>query len=577
MARKDLTVEDWVLEIRNALAYRRQYGIEDLWADNEAMFYNVHPSSVHEGPNIIASSGDSVLGNLSVPEAFIEVSGRDPRTLNRAKILESLDNTLYKDLEIEPEVETVYLHAYLWGTGILKIGYDSEWGWDEEFNTEGPRGPEGFSSTQFDSRGNRIEFNSMIRPGMPWAQANMPHDFLVPWGTTRIQDAPWCAFRLVRRITDMKADKKYKNTSRLVGAMTMEDFVRSYQTTMKPYRVGNPLDVGTLSGRPSREAEFVELWEIHDRRTDRVKTISLHHGEFLRDAIALLPGVLPAVVISFVPKARSLWTTPDATYLQSEQAELTDIAIQALKQRRISVLQFVYHRDAIKQEELEKLLTSEVGIGAAIEPGHELKEAVKFITAQNNNVSLYNDAEHVRANAREVIGLSRNLQGEFEGGRHTAFEVGVVAQGSSRRMQRRRKAVAKFHEELFRKLNEIIFRKWTSPRWVEVIGEDGEAAFVQFVGAQLRDRYAYNVTFREDTKLTKSGEDAEALQLLAALAGHPSVNQAELANYTKTKINDPGLSRIFSGSSESQNASFSQPDTGQRMLTSGRKSDSATL
>ncbi len=70
--RKDLTVSEWKTEIDSGLKFRRDYGLEDDWVNLEAQFYGVlDPES--PGPNITASTGDSLLSALTVPYPKIKV------------------------------------------------------------------------------------------------------------------------------------------------------------------------------------------------------------------------------------------------------------------------------------------------------------------------------------------------------------------------------------------------------------------------------------------------------------------------------------------------------------------------
>ena len=545
--------EDWREELRQGLEFRRQFGVEDMWAELEAMFYDVHDFSVHSGPNVVASQGDSLLSTLTVPEAYLNISGQHPSVLDTAKVVESADNRIYTELNIQEQFEVASLRAYLWGVGIIKLGYDSEWGWDQsrEFMDLGPSGA---SVTQFDRQGNLLEYNANIRPGMPWVLPVLPHDFVVPWGTFRIQDAPWCAHRTIRHIEDLRKDPKYK-TAGLVGTLSQQDFVNSYRSVLKPFRAGREFsdhsgDTNlTGLGRGSRHGrEFVELWEIHDRRTNQVKTLATGHKKWVREATGLLPGELPFVEFSFVPRARAFWVTSDAKFLRQEQAELSDIFLQAAKQRRISVLRFLVRKGAMTEGQLEGILSSDVGVAAMVEDQiANLKDAIVPLTPPNNNLMLYQDAEHVRANAREVVGQSRNQEGVFAGARTSATEAGIVQQSSSMRMDRRRLEVARAHERLFRKINRVIFTRWTGPKWTEVVGPDGARAWVQFNGPLIRGEYSYKVKFSEEPRLNKAQMDQEALSTFLGLLGTPGLNPQALASLVARQFNNPELTAVFAG------------------------------
>ena len=553
---KKLTVEEWVQEIDDGLEYRRLYGLEDDWATLEAMYYSVHESSKYGGPNIISSTADAVLSQLNVPIPAVTVKPKRPNLGPASRVLESVDNTLLSDLNVGREVEMASLHAFLWGKGILKYGYDSEFGYSPEFVL----GEElGLTMTQFNLKGQRIEFTN-AKPGMPWVAACLPHDIVVPYGVKCVDDAPWIAHRIVRHIDDIKQDVKYKHTKNLRPVMSMDDFVKSYRSLIKPYRVGHYDTYYHDTGK----SDYCELWEIHDRRTKEIIVIATGHAKFLReeDDVLQINGRLPFIAFSFVPIARTFWTTPDSYYLKPFQAELSDIVNLASKQRRLAILKFLYQEGAFDAGELEKILSPDVGVGAKVKQGVDIKSVLLPLTMPNSNPMLYNDAEHIRACARETVGFSRNQMGEFESkGRRTATEAKVVRESSGLRMSRRQKIIKDVYEELIKSINGIIFEFWKTNKWTEVGGGEG-AQWIEYVGQQLKGDYSYNVTFAPAMP-----EDAEtrkqfAMQLFTVFSQVPGVDPQGLITFLINAFNDSEISDIFGGI---QNLPIREPQqTGQQ-------------
>jgi len=542
MSWKELKVEDWLVEIEDGLEFRRRYGLEERWSKFESLFYNVNESSDIPGPNIVAAHGDALLSNLTVPNPYVSLEACDVGLVDKVKILERIDNNIIYDIGMAEEIENALTHAFIWGVGIIKIGYDSEFGWDQAISSMIDPDKE-TSLSQFDKKGRRIEFNSHIRPGMPWVSAVLPHDLVVPYGTKSLEKSPWIAHRVVRHIEDVKADSKYSGTKGLRPVMSMEDFVKSYQHTRKAYRIGET--VGYSMAKNARmDKDFVELWEIHDKRTGRLMVMATGHDKFLRNEEDLLQlDGLPFVDVAFTPRARTFWTTPDAQYMYSDQAELSDIALQSQKQRRLSVLKFLFLKGSVGEEELDTLLSQDVGPAVGIEQGAvaDIRSAVVPWTAVNNNQMLQLDAEYIRRNSRERLGVSRNQAGEYESGRKTATEVREVGQAADTRMSRRMlKGPARAYESLIRKVNEVVFEYWTTPRWLEVNGEP-----VMFTGRELRGNYRYRVKFSSEPYPSRQARIGEALQLYTMLSQDPMVDQIELRNLIANAYNDVNLDRLF--------------------------------
>lgn len=581
---RQYTPQEWIMEIEGGLEFRRKFGIEAVWGEMEAIYYNVHPSMANDGPNVIMSTGDALLSTLTVPSPRFLVKPERQEAVSKARQVESLDNLLLRELGIRQEVDTIELHAFLFGVGIGKIGFDSEYGFDPKLDVGGTLRL-GFTLTQLDEQGTRrIEHDSTVAPGMPWMRAVLPHDIIVPWGTLNLSNCPWIIHRFVRQIDDLKADKKYTNTQRLSPTLSMEDFVQSYKSTVRLGKGFAPMGSGhSFRGRSSaahtgsREVQYIELYEIHDRRTGRIFVVTPDHDSFLRNDINALQieNRLPFVATSFTPKSRSFWTTSDAYYLRAAQMELSDLAVQRTKIRRLAVLKFLYDGDAIDEAELSKLLSPDIGAAAKITTGQDIDKAIKVLQTSPDQ-TLVLEEEHLRRNVREQVGFSRNQLGEFSGGRRTATEASIVDNASALRMTRRGLAVKRLYEDIIEVINGIVFEHWTLPRYIEVLGESGAKTWQEVTGPGLKSRYSYEVVFGDDSEVRR--RRMEALQLYQLLSQDPSIDPVALRQYLSDQFNDPEFTRLFNA--DIQNAmrsmriagGLAQPQSGNRGGGSGAES-----
>lgn len=543
MPRKELTVRQWRDEIANGLKYRKEYGLEDKWVDLEALFYNVRDDQNTAGPNIVFSTGDALLSQLSTPNPYIIIKPMRMDTVDGAAILESLDNTLVNTMNLNEEIETATLHAYLFGKGILKLGYDSEYGFDPRLNVTETHAA---TMSQFDTKGRMLEYGN-VHPGMPWAQSVLPHDIIVPWGTRDLENCPWIIHRVVRHVDDVKRDAKYENKSNLKPVMSMEDFTKSYQTVVQPFRSGESImedRPGLVTDEPK---DFAELWEIHDKRTGRVKVIATGHDKFLRNDVDLLQiNGLPFVDIGFTPKARTFWVTPPAHYLIHSQAELLDIKHQQNKQRRMSVLKFLCNQGLISDVELHKLQSADVG--AAIFTAQQVDDLNKVIkTLQpGDNSGLILEELSVRRSAREAVGFSQNQQGEFDtSSRRTATEASIVNQASTVRMDRRQLAIARAYQRIFEKVNSLVFNFWTTPRVAEVVGADGAQQWYKFTGPAIKGEYLYRVVFSDEPSDTLVNREMIAMQLFQILSMDPGMDPVMIRRALAQAFNNPQITRSF--------------------------------
>lgn len=535
---KERTVTEWFEEIDEGLKFRQVFGKEETWRTNEQAFYG-EKANTGGGPNLFLSTGDALLSALTVPKPMISVTPNQERYAAFAPVVEAIDNQLMNALHVPEVVEDAAIHAFLWGRGIVKVGFDSLYGYGKDVDPEGL----GSTRTQYDRSG-KFRLEGGGRPGMPWVSASLPHDVVVPWGTKDLRNCPWISHRIVRHIDSVRADKKYSNTKSLQPTISMSGFVESYHTTLDDHATS-----GVMSRYENKDkVQFVELWENHDFYTRKVYVTATGSQAFHRrkpDALQL--DGLPFVGMSFIPRARNFWVPSDAFQLRQCQAELDDISLQASAQRRVSILKGIVDADALEEEDLARLLSPEMAAVVRVKAnGRSLKEIFQTIGGGNAmNAVLYQDAEYVRRNARELVGFSRNQVGEFQGARTTATEVETVGKASDNRMGRRQNIIRRLYLDIFRKINQTIFAFWRRPMVIKVIGESGAESWVRFTGDMLAGDYALSLEFSSEIVQTQNDRGREALQLYQMIGQDPSVNRQALADLIIASFNDSRITALF--------------------------------
>lgn len=547
-----MTATDWMEEIDNALEYRSIFGMEASWNKLEKDYLNLPGGDTSVGPNLVYSMGDSLLSSLTVPDPEFVLQAEHPRGVKRRPIVEAVDNWLVRTMELKDAIDNSLLHCYLACRAIIKIGYDSEFGWSPYYDIGTGNNMLGMTLTQFDKRGRRIE-NMDTKPGMPWVRAVDPRDIVVPWGTISLRDSPWIAHRVIRLNEHLKRDPKYKNTSSLKASISMEAFMNSYRGPLG--RKVRDRYKTTLGFRHNAKTEFNEIWEIHDRMTGTIKVVAPDHLRYLRDDVdALQVDGLPFVSETFVKHPRSFWSTPQAYYLGQIQKDSHDISLQATKQRRINCLKFICAKGAITEAELTKLISGDVGVVGMANTNRPLGDVfVPF--PRSNNLDLMMEEENARRGAREAIGFGRNQLGEeMASSRRTAREATFVQQGSQLRTSRRSGVVIKLYIDTIRKVNKIIFSNWKLPRHMLVDNE-----WVRFTGEELDGDYLYDVSLSTKRNLSMAERKIEAIMVLSQFAGMPGVDLGALYEYVLAATNDPEFANILQGAKGGQQRPAAAP------------------
>jgi hypothetical protein len=509
---------NWVERIKGAREYRRRYGQSDKWdgwrdirrGDMKGLDQGVI------GVNMTHAMLDAFLAEVLWGRIHVTCTPQPPLApfaWERAKLLEAVNNRLVSSMSLKRHIEMASLCACTYGTGIISIGFGSEFGTsapvisgDEEELAEKSRVD---SEAHVDKKLNRIEYKTDIIPGQPWTQWRSPKDFLVPFGTVSLDEVEWIAYQISRPLKDLKADGRYSNT---------EGAPADSATTMERESFARDRRISDLTYRP----ETVTFWEIHDRKTGRVYAISERYPRVMlneEDGLQTSEG-LPAVDLIFNPDDEGYWGISDIKLIEQQQMELNDIRTQAQKARRLSVLKFLYRANSMTEGELAKLLSENCGAGAEINQlgaSQSLADVVQILQPHAPQ-ELMMDGRTVMDDMQTTVGYNENTMGSFRAGRKTATEAKAVVAGHQNRLQRRRDMILDAIKRTLAKVDEICFEQWDEEQVVNVTTQDNKMLWVSFTGKDLKGKYSTEISIELLDPVTMAEQRQEALQALQVVA-----------------------------------------------------------
>lgn len=552
------SVEWWKEEIRNGIKYQELFGRPEEWRRFRAYYRHHWKMGTTLPVNMIFSVIRSMIPQIYFRNPKVFVTPTKPGMDIHARTVEAIDNQLIKDLDLKRQMKKVITDACIQGTGVMWRGYDSEFGWDPE-SIDPMTGDS--TLTQYNSAGYRIEYNTFVQPGMPWAQRAEPESTILPWGCRDVRNAEWVAMRVLRPLKDVQADTKYRNTKGL-GPMS-----------------------ATSNGTPQDEfdkimqhSELVELFQIRDVKTGNIYVINLNHDKFLRnEADEMQMGGLPFHWFVMNEDPTYPWGIPDARIMEPQQLELNEVRKLAMHHRRVAMVKMLYKRGAIKAEEIEKLLDEDVKAAVAVDIAEgSIDNVIRHINSTiPQELNLW--GEIIRGDIREVTGFGRNQVGQAEGGRTTATEAKIVFGAHEIRLDERRDMAADFLEEIVRGINQTVFKFWNTERVVQVVGPSGLPGWIKYTGTQLASgNYNYRIDPNNGAAVsgeTRKADSTQLLQLWAAV-GKGAPPPPELARYIFSayegintdvlvgQLTALGISQNLAGASPSNPASPEQAQAG---------------
>jgi hypothetical protein len=496
----------WQDRILNGLRYQQKVGRSKEWATYKNYYrHEFKPGTLPV--NIMYSILRSLTPQVVLRNPKITVTPRKggaQAELN-ARIVQKLDNWLLYELMTKRELKKMVADCFFCGTASAFVGYDSQFGFDPSLAS-----PDGsYSLSQFDKKGDRIEINQGVNPGMPWFLRARPEDVVFPWGATDTASLDWVAMRVFRRVSDLKADKKYNNTSELTGDVT------PVRTAPDGGNVVDFQDANQFS--PDPDAQWVELWQIHDARTGKIKAVTMNSTKLLRNDVddMQIEG-LPIENVTFNPDPDYIYGIPDARIIEPQLLELIDIRTQAMKHRQRDLMKALIKKGTLPPEELQKLASNNIGAFVEIDTEGGLRDCVVPFTPGVSGIlnDLNTMGSIVQGDVREMVGFSRVLQGDYQGKTHvSAAETDAVMQSLNIRLDERRDAMADLLTKVVRKFNQYIFTYWTADRVESIVGPDGAKWWLKFNGPAIKDEYDLMIEPEEGRSLNTQSKRQQFMEV----------------------------------------------------------------
>lgn len=512
-------IKYWNHQIELGIKYRNEYSDYKNWKTYRAWYRSDFDETGNLPPkdqrfvNRIFSNARAMISRTYFRTPSIVVTPARPEFALHAKVLEAVDNYLVRELCLKDILKSAVLQAYLTGIGPIKLGYDSEFGFipeqatDEDFET----------ATQLSQKtGDKIEYRTNIKEGMPWALSVQPEFLITPFGIKDPKAFPWIAHAIIRPLKDVQEDQKYNSNKKKLKGGYIAEYTRG--------------DLRMFTTLKEADEAFVLLYEIRDVKKGRVYIIAEDQILMDEEDVLQIEG-LPWEFIIFNEDSEHFWPIPDVKLIAPHQIELNEIRVQQARMRRFSLIKFLYQKGVLSQEALDLLLSDNVeDVGAGIEVNADtIQSAIQPLKVGDLVADLLNASKAVEEDIRETLGLGSNQLGEFSPYHNkTASEAQIVERAAEIRMTERRDAVADVIANIIRKWNQYIFEFWTQERVIEIAGPEGALGWIKYTGDQLRGEYFVRVDPDVGLPVSRGIRHQQAMELLQMFNQDPLIDQIKL-------------------------------------------------
>ena len=521
---KEKLLTEWKRKIKLGILYQSQYGHSSKWPVFERYFEGNWGQGVLP-VNLIFAFGKSLLPHVYNRNPHATLTSKKPGRMLQTKATAGVLNWLIYETKVKKQIKRQAQDSYLYGTGVGKVGYDSEYGYDT--SKVAPVIPGQGTLTGFGKEEQNIEYRVNVKPGMPWYLRTRTRDFVTPYGYLDIETMPWTAERIMRPLEDVMADTKYKNKDTLRGKKTFNEHKMSQQKMKGGKQIETEGSVpDKMWEKLCEEEDWVEIWEIRDLRTRKVYAITMDHDKFLREDVDNLQVEgIPYESLIFNDSGFGFWGISDCQIIEPQQLEMNEVRTQAQAHRRVALIKAMGKRGVLKPEEIAKFLSGEVMPYIQVDTQDDIRTAITMLQPHvPPDFAIL--TQQIMEDVMQMLGSSRNQRGDFNTGRRTATEAQIVNVASQIRLNERRDATADLFTSICRKYLQYIFTFWRdSSKVIDIIGADGARYWVQYTGEAIKGEYDIQVNPDDSLPITQETRKAEAKELYQITAQDPSVNR----------------------------------------------------
>lgn len=510
----------WLATIRKSTTYRDKYTYKARWGD----WRNYYRGQWNQGvmpDNLFFKMMRTMIPRVYFRNPQVSITPRKGKEgqsdyVVLAALVERLDNTLIDQMKFKQTMKSCVQDAFMFGTGIFKHGYGGEFNPTPELAQD--------TGAPLENGRYHVEYDTRVKPNMPWALRVPTGNFLVPVGATDWPSSRFAIHRVRRHIEDVREDTRFRNVKDL-----------------------NPGTIQLPGGRDLDLKDQIDLFEVRDKKTEHVFVIAPQATEkvlFDEKDEMQFERRLPFFIIQFNPDDEVFWAVPDAHILDPQQLEANEISSQIRAHRRISVLKWLAKKGAINPDEIAKLNSSNVNEVLNIDPEHSLAD-VKDITAGDLPAGILKAQTINDQRTQEILGLGVNQFGEYAPGSadRSATEAAVVNQATQIRTDERRDIVADNLVDFIEQLNHTILHQWEgNEKVVDILGPDGQQLWVSF---NLKDVNAvdYDVKVDPDSSVpeTRALRQQKAAQVYKGFGQDPLISKPRLLKWTLNEVGGPEL------------------------------------
>lgn len=448
------------------------------------------------------------LLNMARPEFLMdnEMPGQEPF----AWVIENVFNQLCRHLKMSRVSRKLALQAALFGTGIAKVGYSSEFMYSEDaWSGDLPSGMD-IGSEKMWPYGDTTEY----RLGRSWngkpsvLAVPAPNIFFNP-GCYQLDDVRRIFHRTTRRVVDCVHDERYLRKSRkqIFGHVNKDIDERTYLTTVQDDEL-------------LKEVRTTDIVEVFDLASRKFCVINEESDLPLRDWTDFPLDIdCPYHFYQPIPDPESCWGIPYALlFFQQVQAhnQLRAITIDSIgRDSKKVILANSNVFDEEKVAEMNHAKNHEWVSIDGVDRDADLSRAYAVVDFGGVNPDLLQLQSLIMDDMTMMTGLDDPSRNFYRPGGNTATEINARAEQQGLSISDMRDEFEEFLEDVAGSLCKVMLQNWDEKQVVKFVGEDPRLYFWVAIDRQrLLGNFNLRINVGTTEKIDKATYRRQLIDLL---------------------------------------------------------------
>ena len=457
---KRVTARQWMKRINRSLKFRDQVRDDQNWKRIHEEYkgkYRVNSGGVNSPPiNLVFGYVHTAIPRIYFRDPHMSINPKGSDSSLGARILELSVGYIFRELNLKGEVRRLLLDAFLVGHGWFKYGYIGRMG---ETVSEVPG-----------------EASEYIKDEEIFV-AYVPYEDVV-FDTSMSQDPPhdcrWIAHRIIRPLSELKADANYTNTGKFRSNVTTRD--------SRGEKVDDSLK--------DSDMDLFEFWEVHDKDTNAIYAVCDQTDKYLRETenVYEMKG-LPFSMFKLNPVPGEPYPLSDIYIIEAQILERVKLRAAQINHIKRWSRQLSVEEGAMTKEEMEKFAQGVDGTVTQRKRGSQAPQPIQYADIQKESFQI---DSLIQQDIDSVIGQNETDRGgTAKTDTNTKFELQAQQAGSGARQAQRQDLLEDFLEEVTMKVISLIKQFQTTPRYVRITGMTPEQIASAFPGMQVDETGLY--------------------------------------------------------------------------------------